>query len=240
MYDYNILLGYLNGKDVSLSEVRERQSNMHVKSTSSRPFKTALYKSLASSYAALLHTIHLEFVKVQTAHLSGASCYQRQHSQSKNLPNRIDELPAIAKDLEGSHGRLPGIADKITTVHDELPAISGKVAAIHDELLPRMQDDMQRLLLSQPISTTGSKANALRALLLIPFARNSTFIGRDFQIEDLGARLERQVGHTRVALAGLGGIGKSQVALEYAYRRLEREPQLSVFWMNASSASRFE
>lgn len=68
----------------------------------------------------------------------------------RTVPNRIDELPAIATDLEGSHGRLPGIADKITTVHDELPAISGKVAAIHGELLPRMQDDMQRLLVPFP------------------------------------------------------------------------------------------
>ena len=60
--------------------------------------------------------------------------------------NTIDALPAIMKDMEGMRGELPEISSKITTVHDELPAISGKVAAIHDELLPRMQDDMQRLL----------------------------------------------------------------------------------------------
>lgn len=60
--------------------------------------------------------------------------------------NRIDALPAIVESIERMQGKLPEIASKITTVHDELPAISGKVAAIHDELLPRMQDDMQRLL----------------------------------------------------------------------------------------------
>lgn len=53
----------------------------------------------------------------------------------------------------------------------------------------------------------GSRAKPQRGLLLIPFARNPTFVGRDVQIEDLGSRLETQVGHTRVALVGLGGIG---------------------------------
>lgn len=64
--------------------------------------------------------------------------------------HRLDALPAIAKDIEGIHDRLPEIAHKITTVHDELPAISGRMAAIHDEMLPRMQDDMQRLLVLAP------------------------------------------------------------------------------------------
>ncbi|CAF9918274.1 hypothetical protein IMSHALPRED_004264 [Imshaugia aleurites] len=84
------------------------------------------------------------------------------------------------------------------------------------------------------------RASPPQGLLQIPFARNSDFVGREVQIEDLASRLERQFEHARVALVGLGGIGKSQVALEYAYRRLEREPQLSLFWIHASSASRFE
>lgn len=205
--------------------------------------KSTLALCIETIDSALLHTIHLEFVKVQTA-VDGISqelpAIRDSIRKVTTVLNRIDALPAIAKDIEGIHGKLPEIASKITTVHDELPEISGKVAAIHDELLPRMQDDMQRLLLNQPTSATGPRANSLRGLLLMPFARNSTFVGRDVQIEDLGSRLETQVGHTRVALVGLGGIGKSQVALEYAHRRIEKEPQLSVFWIHASSASRFE
>jgi hypothetical protein len=44
-------------------------------------------------------------------------------------------------------------------------------------------------------------------LFLMPYARNPHFIGRDTYIKDLGARLESEKRHNRVALVGLGGIG---------------------------------
>ncbi|KAI9715015.1 MAG: hypothetical protein M1812_006229 [Candelaria pacifica] len=41
-------------------------------------------------------------------------------------------------------------------------------------------------------------------------------------------------------LIGLGGVGKSQLAIEYAYRTRERSPETWVFWIHASNAARFE
>ncbi|KAJ4011840.1 hypothetical protein NW766_007140 [Fusarium irregulare] len=46
--------------------------------------------------------------------------------------------------------------------------------------------------------------------------------------------------HVRVALTGLGGVGKSQIAIEYAYRFIESVPQAWVFWVHAANTSRFE
>jgi len=43
-----------------------------------------------------------------------------------------------------------------------------------------------------------------------------------------------------VALVGLGGVGKSQLAIEYSYQVRERSPETWVFWVHASSAARFE
>ena len=98
-----------------------------------------------------MHTIHLEFITVQTA-VDGISqeipAIRDSIRKVTSVLTAVDALPGIAKNIEGIYGTLPDIADKVTTVHDELPGISGKVAAIHDELLPRMQDTMQNLMVT--------------------------------------------------------------------------------------------
>ncbi|MBL8294401.1 MAG: ATP-binding protein [Bryobacterales bacterium] len=64
----------------------------------------------------------------------------------------------------------------------------------------------------------------------VPSKQNRFFAGRDAQIGALAAALaEKNI----AALTGLGGIGKSQLALEYAYRYRDRYPL--VFWMQADS-----
>jgi hypothetical protein len=62
----------------------------------------------------------------------------------------------------------------------------------------------------------------------VPFQRNPLFAGR----EDLLAALARGIGQGRPAaltqtIAGLGGVGKTQLAVEYAYRQQGR---LDVVW----------
>jgi len=44
----------------------------------------------------------------------------------------------------------------------------------------------------------------------------------------------------RAALVGLGGIGKTQFALQFAFELQKRSPGLSVFWVQASSITSFE
>ena len=64
----------------------------------------------------------------------------------------------------------------------------------------------------------------------VPFARNPFFTGRSQVLE----RLQEQLGQRRrVALSGLGGMGKTQTAIEYAYRY--REAYRAVFWVRAES-----
>ncbi|KAF2631425.1 hypothetical protein BU25DRAFT_384710 [Macroventuria anomochaeta] len=77
---------------------------------------------------------------------------------------------------------------------------------------------------------------------MVPFPRDDAFVGR----EDVLARIEgihrgsALRGHNRVALVGLGGVGKSQIAIEYAYRAREAAPHMWVFWVHASTTARFE
>jgi tetratricopeptide (TPR) repeat protein len=64
----------------------------------------------------------------------------------------------------------------------------------------------------------------------VPYPRNPFFTGREKILEALRAALETR---GRAALNGLGGVGKTQTAAEYAYRH--RKEYQSVFWARAES-----
>ncbi|KAF2625654.1 TPR-like protein [Macroventuria anomochaeta] len=77
------------------------------------------------------------------------------------------------------------------------------------------------------------------ALFMVPFSRDDSFVGREDIIAEISERAALQK-HTRVALVGLGGIGKSQIAIEYAYRTREAKPNTLVVWIHASDPTRFQ
>jgi hypothetical protein len=60
---------------------------------------------------------------------------------------------------------------------------------------------------------------ALPPIWQVPYARNPNFVGREYLLEALHEALASGQPGARVqALTGLGGVGKTQLALEYAYR----------------------
>jgi hypothetical protein len=73
-------------------------------------------------------------------------------------------------------------------------------------------------------STVGSSAaprfpGQLPPVWNVPFQPNPFFIGRDLVLAELQTRLQAsEVAVRRVVLIGLGGVGKSSVAVEYVYR----------------------
>lgn len=70
----------------------------------------------------------------------------------------------------------------------------------------------------------------------LPEAENRRFVGRDDVFEKLQSLLENREGSSckRVAFTGLGGMGKTQVALKYCYRNYPNKYQY-VFWITADS-----
>ncbi|KAK4174671.1 kinase subdomain-containing protein [Triangularia setosa] len=73
----------------------------------------------------------------------------------------------------------------------------------------------------------------------IPFQRNIRFVGRERTLSTIMDKLFIQ-GTKKVALFGLGGVGKTQVALELAFRTKENKADCSVFWVPALSEATFE
>ncbi|KAI2937325.1 hypothetical protein CBS147321_7919 [Aspergillus niger] len=76
---------------------------------------------------------------------------------------------------------------------------------------------------------------------MVPFTRNPGFVGRGHTLSQVMERImPLGKAHSRVALYGLGGVGKTQIAIELAHQVHEAHPDASVFWIHANSISRFQ
>src|SRR4029077_15174176 len=85
-----------------------------------------------------------------------------------------------------------------------------------------------------PPPNTGTPAVGSK-IWTVPYPRNEFFEGREAVLADLRKQLtKRRKAALAQAITGLGGIGKTQTAVEYAY--LFRDEYKAVFWLNAESA----
>jgi hypothetical protein len=82
--------------------------------------------------------------------------------------------------------------------------------------------------LQKEVETTNA------TLFIVPFNRNDRFIGQELQLAKLEERIFIGGQTTRIAIAGPGGTGKSQLALELAYRTKLKYKNCAVFWIPAS------
>jgi hypothetical protein len=102
------------------------------------------------------------------------------------------------------------------------------------------------LSISMPITYGEGQESARRRLeaeieangsapSIILFSRNESFVGRESQLVQLEAKLfSNDQTTTILAIVGLSGTGKSQLALEVAHRTRLNNKNCSVFWMDAS------
>lgn len=101
-----------------------------------------------------------------------------------------------------------------------------------------LENDDERTMEAPPLPDT-SDVNILSptsSLWNVPYRRNPFFTGREEILAHLynTLRSSNAAALTQAqAISGLGGIGKTQIAVEYAYRN--REHYKAIFWINASA-----
>ena len=74
----------------------------------------------------------------------------------------------------------------------------------------------------------------------IPFTKNPRFTGRTTILSALEDKFFGLNQSRKVALVGLGGVGKTQIALRFAYQIKENRPDFSVFWVPVLSGETAE
>lgn len=111
---------------------------------------------------------------------------------------------------------------------DRLPDTRGMVLEIAQRLELGDDDTLQLL---------EASLTALAPHWYVPYPRNPSFTGRDEVLQEIHARLHNDpagaTGLSFCLLSGPGGIGKTQTALEYAYRH--PYDYSALFWMSAAT-----
>ena len=141
----------------------------------------------------------------------------RRNWRQKDIAEQLGTTVLTVKRWERGHQQPgPYFREKLCALFDKSPADLG--------LIPE-----EPYLLSVPPEATS--------LWNIPFPRNPFFVGRDQILAQLHTGLTGKP--TRAALTqsyslhGLGGIGKTQLAIEYSYRH--RREYSAILWVEAET-----
>ena len=101
--------------------------------------------------------------------------------------------------------------------------------AVKDQTQKDFHDQIRQIVM-----LLGRKIDCLPSE--IPNIRNQAFYGRTALLTVISSRLSernRKAGLAQVALFGLGGVGKTQIALEYAHDHFQ--DYKAIFWINAET-----
>jgi hypothetical protein len=93
------------------------------------------------------------------------------------------------------------------------------ILAKTEEQAKQLANYQRLVLLNSPSDQTVSLPYSY-----LPFSKNPRFLGRQVILDSIEKVLQpanRDLGFTAVMIHGLGGIGKTQIALAYAYSKLD-------------------
>ncbi len=157
-------------------------------------------------------------------------CYgiEMQRALEKHQANEARVIPILLRpvDWQGAPFArlqpLPINGKPITTWSNRDEAFASVAASIRQTI-----EDLPRLAVHAPRTSLPSVWN-------IPYPHNAFFTGREDILSQLHEKFHMAgVSLQPQAISGLGGIGKTQIAIEYAYRH--RQDYQVVLWISADT-----
>ncbi|KAI1839869.1 hypothetical protein JX266_013919 [Neoarthrinium moseri] len=116
--------------------------------------------------------------------------------------------------------------------------IHGPVNTVHHHAAPGRSSCFAFSKWTLTVADRERPKTLLDPSAIIPFRRDRDFVQRGRTLDHIREVLAHP--GSRVALVGLGGVGKSQIAIEYAYEVRDRSADTWVFWVHASNVARYE
>ncbi|KFY17491.1 hypothetical protein V492_00633, partial [Pseudogymnoascus sp. VKM F-4246] len=188
----------------------------------------------------VLDNIHEEFKSILAKCAIKVHSFQEAKGISgmKGLDSKVVDNFSSKLDF----AREKETVETIDANHMEMARCSSRDDACYRQICGVLKQFIRTGLSSRETNLADTKDRSpLTKQYIVPFSQDEHFVGREDILGqlDLGGKQALKK-HRRHALVGLGGVGKSQIAIEYAYRTQKHQPQISVFWIHASTKTRFE
>ncbi|KAF2753659.1 kinesin light chain 3 [Pseudovirgaria hyperparasitica] len=134
--------------------------------------------------------------------------------------------------------RLSWIRDRQTTLPEDKAYSMLGICNVYMPLIYGEGEESAFHRLEKGIARLGMwpQHDGTCAVSVMPFERNPHFVGREEEILRLQSLLSKRSHTSQIAVVGLGGIGKTQIAVEFAYRMMDERKDFSVFWTDATDS----
>ena len=162
--------------------------------------------------------------------LASKYCYdvEMRRALERHDQGKARVIPVLLRMVDGWQGAPFGKLQSLPT--DGKPVTSWK---IRDEAFADVARGIRNAIGQLGVHQTEPSPGQFP--FFVPFPRNHDFVGRTDDLERLHATLQQRehVGIRPAGLTGMGGIGKTQLAVEYVYRFNDAYPH-GIFWINAA------
>ncbi|KAH8800760.1 hypothetical protein F5884DRAFT_537301 [Xylogone sp. PMI_703] len=184
----------------------------------------------------------VEFFSQNGKHLGNRISLEQEIHEITKIP--IGALRGQRLSEFSPEERMSWVANRTTTKKEDraycLLGIFGVFLSLiygegEEHATERLRDEIKR----RQEGRGTERLQDLTVLSSLPFPRNEFFIGREDELKFLEQFLLSNT-HRRMTICGLGGCGKSALALELGYRALTQIVKRLVFWVPAISQESFE
>lgn len=177
-----------------------------------------------------LETASVILLLVSADFLASDYCYsvEMKHALERHAANEAYVVPILVHPVDWTGAPFAHLQALPT---DARPIVSWRSK---DRAMADVAAGIRRVIEDVPLLAASLPRTALPSIWNIPYSRNPFFVGRETELALVRHHLQGE--RTSVltqAISGLGGIGKTQIAVEYAYRH--HQDYKTVLWMLADT-----
>ncbi|XP_078344242.1 uncharacterized protein LOC144629874 [Oculina patagonica] len=154
---------------------------------------------------------------------------------SSDLTNIEERQDTNEENLASLEKRQSNLESAVSSLTEEQTTLESKVGAVEVN-----QNELESRVSALELSVDRQSSTSTNATIFHAPSRNPCFCGRDNELQAITNHLEEMAsGCAFSAICGLGGVGKTSVAVEYLWR-MRREYPGGVFWTSGENNSLFQ